>query len=157
MTIRKCAVSDLDAVLPMMAEHARYESYGETFAIDRPALSKLGFELHPPAYQMLIDEGITGEVHGYALYFIQWFTFRNRPLLYLNDLVVSSAQRRQGVAGRLMTALCLEARLQKCFRIKWGVAASNVGAIAFYNSLGAVREEDKLYMYLDEARWFPRT
>lgn len=101
MAIRKCVVSDLDAILPMMAEHARHEAYGNTFAIDRPALSTLGFEQHPPAYQMLIDEGVAGEIHGYALYFIQQFTFRNRPLLYLNDLVVSPAERGKALPAAL--------------------------------------------------------
>lgn len=150
MIIRKARRGDLGDIANLMARHARSEPYGGTFELDEPALDALCFGRQEPACRFLVSEGAEGRIDGYALYFLQDVTFRNRPMLYLNDLMVEEGRRRGGVARALMEALCAEAWSLGCFRLKWGVASSNTAAIAFYERIGAVEENGKRYFMIDE-------
>lgn len=150
MIIRKARKGDLGEIANLMARHARSEPYGGTFALDEQVLDALCFSRREPACRFLVCEGADGRIDGYALYFLQDVTFRNRPMLYLNDLMVDEACRRGGVARALMEALCAEAWSLGCFRVKWGVASSNEAAIAFYKRIGAVEETGKRYFMIDE-------
>ncbi|MGI2033817.1 N-acetyltransferase family protein [Rhizobium panacihumi] len=152
MIIRKARKGDLGDIVNLMARHARSEPYGGTFNLDEPALVALCFGRERPAGHLLVSEGACGTIEGYALYFLQDVTFRNRPMLYLNDLMVDEACRRGGVARALMEAVCAEAWSLDCFRVKWGVASSNEAAIAFYERIGAVEEIGKRYFMIDEER-----
>ncbi|MGF9566858.1 GNAT family N-acetyltransferase [Neorhizobium sp. BT27B] len=149
MRVREAHVGDLAEVLNLMRRHAETEAYRDDFSLDETALRLLGFGVGKPAYRLLVSETLDGKINGYALYFLQEFTFRNRPLLYLNDLMVDERHRRKGVAAALIRALYAEAWSLGCFRIKWGVASDNPDAIAFYENIGAQAEQNKLYFILD--------
>ncbi|MGK6317453.1 N-acetyltransferase family protein [Neorhizobium sp. DT-125] len=150
MAVRELEKADLADVLILMRQHAELEGYADTFFLDEQALARLGFDRPFPAYHMLVSENAEKKILGIALFLLQEFTFRNRPMLYLNDLVVDAACRRQGVARELIAALREKARELGCFRIKWGVSSVNAAAIAFYDSIGAVREQDRVYYVLEE-------
>lgn len=150
MAVRKFDKNDLTDVLALMKQHAELEGYGDIFSIDEEALVRLGFDRSVPAYHMLVSENAEGKVVGFALYFLQEFTFRNMPMLYMNQLIVDEAHRRQGTARELVAALCKEARALGCFRLKWGVSSANENAIAFYDGIGAAREKGRFYYTLDE-------
>ncbi|SMF59306.1 Acetyltransferase (GNAT) family protein [Xaviernesmea oryzae] len=150
MATRGLERGDLAGVLALMRQHAEFEGYAATFFLDENALGRLGFDRPTPAYHMLVSEDAERKIQGVALFFLQEFTFRNRPMLYLNDLVIDAACRRQGVASELIAALREKARELGCFRIKWSVSAANAAAIAFYDSIGAAREKNRFYYILDE-------
>ncbi|CDZ34232.1 Acetyltransferase [Neorhizobium galegae bv. officinalis] len=150
MAVRKIQHGDVASVLALMQRHADVEGYGDIFAIDEQALSRLVVDRAPPACNILVSENPEGKIVGFALYFVLEFTFRNRPMLYLSDLMVDEAHRRQGIARELMGAMSREAAILDCFRIKWGVSSANPEAMAFYESLGAIRERGKFYYTLDE-------
>lgn len=151
MAVRKFENKDVVDVLALMRQHAEFEGYGDIFSVDEEALVRLGLDGAVPAYHMLISENPAGKIVGFALYFLQEFTSRNMPMLYLNELMVDEAHRRQGIARELVAALCKEAHVLGCFRIKWGVSSANKNAIAFYEGIGALREKDRFYYTLDEA------
>jgi GNAT superfamily N-acetyltransferase len=150
MAVRKMQRGDLASVLALMQRHAHLENYDDIFAVDEQALNRLRRDSAKPAINIVVSENSEGEIVGFALYFIIEFTFRNRPMLYLNDLMVDEAHRRRGIARELMAALCREAMTLNCFRIKWGVSSANTEALAFYESIGAIREGGKFYYTLDE-------
>jgi GNAT superfamily N-acetyltransferase len=150
MAVRKIQHGDLASVLALMQRHAHLENYDDIFAVDEQALSRLGLDRAPPTCNIVVSENSEGKIVGFALYLILEFTFRNRPVLYLNDLMVDEAHRRRGIARELMAALCREAESLGCFRIKWGVSSANTEALVFYESIGAIREKGKFYYTLDE-------
>jgi GNAT superfamily N-acetyltransferase len=85
---------------------------------------------------------LDGSVAGIALFYEGLGTFRARPFLYLEDLVVSEAARSRGVGEALMAALAREALTRGALRIEWAVLDWNDGAMRFYDRLGARRPPD---------------
>lgn len=151
MRIRKIERPDFAEVLTLMRRHAEIENYADIFAVDEHGFGHPGQERSSSGFEVLVAEAADGSVVGYALYLILGFSFRQRPLLYLNDLMVDERQRRHGIARQLFEQVCREAKNHGCFRVKWGVSGTNDQAIAFYEAMGATREVNKLYFTLDEA------
>jgi len=92
-----------------------------------------------------------GRVEGMAIF---WeglgSSFRARPALYVEDLVVSEAARGAGVGEALMAALAREGIARGAMRIDWAVLDWNDGALRFYRRLGARPQTDWLRYTLDE-------
>jgi GNAT superfamily N-acetyltransferase len=64
-------------------------------------------------------------------------SFRARPYLYLEDLVVAQAARGRGVGEALVAALAREAVSRGALRLEWAVLDWNEDALRFYRRLGA--------------------
>lgn len=78
-----------------------------------------------------------GDVVAYAVVLETYSTFLARPLLYLEDLYVTPAARRSGVATAMMGAVAAEALRRGCARLVWTVLDWNAPAREFYAALGA--------------------
>jgi len=74
---------------------------------------------------------------AFALFFHNYSTFLGRPGLWLEDLFVVPAYRRQGCAKALLHALAKIAVDRGCGRFEWAVLDWNAAAIDFYRALGA--------------------
>ena len=72
-----------------------------------------------------------------ALFYEGLGTFRAKPFLYLEDLVVSAPARSLGVGEALMAALAREVVSRGALRLEWSVLDWNARAISFYERLGA--------------------
>lgn len=90
-----------------------------------------------PCAELLIGEA-GGVRAGYALFFTTYSTFLTRPGLFLEDLYVVPGARRRGVAKALLVELARLAVGRQCGRLEWSVLDWNLGAIALYESIGAV-------------------
>ena len=88
-----------------------------------------------PAAEVLIASK-DGDPAAFALFFHNFSTFLGRRGLWLEDLFVRPAYRRQGCAKALL-ALAGIARDRGCGRFEWAVLDWNASAIEFYQSLGA--------------------
>ena len=92
-----------------------------------------------------------GEIRGMAIY---WWSigssFRARPMLYLEDLVVAASARSGGVGAALMAALAREGVARRAMRMEWAVLDWNVDAMRFYRRLGAGPRRDWVQYTLDE-------
>jgi len=110
-------------------------------------LGRHGFA-RPPYFEALVCHRGPRPV-GFALYFFTYSTFRARPTLYLEDLFVVPAARRQGVGTRLLGALARRARRRGCGRMEWAVLDWNTSAIRFYRRLGATVRRAWLPVRLD--------
>jgi GNAT superfamily N-acetyltransferase len=92
-----------------------------------------------------------GRVEGVALF---WeglgSSFRARPFLFLEDLVVSESARGGGVGEALMAALAREGVRRRVLGIDWDVLDWNVGAMRFYRRLGGKRRTEWLRYTLSE-------
>ena len=89
-----------------------------------------------PAAEVLIACK-NGRPAAFALFFHNFSTFLGRRGLWLEDLFVDPAFRRQGCAKALLRTLAGIARDRGCGRFEWAVLDWNASAIEFYQSLGA--------------------
>jgi GNAT superfamily N-acetyltransferase len=92
---------------------------------------------------------LDGRIEGTALFYEGFGTFRARPFLYLEDLVVSEAARSRGVGEALMAALAREALKRDALRIEWAVLDWNARAMSFYDRLGARQPREWVKFTLD--------
>lgn len=114
---------------------AAYEKLSHAVTGTEEALRQHLFSDRPYA-QVLLAETTT-ETIGYALFFPTYSTFLTRPGLWLEDLFVLPAYRRQGVGTALLKAVARLARDRDYGRIEWSVLDWNREAIQFYERLGA--------------------
>ncbi len=84
-----------------------------------------------------------GAAVGVALFYRVYHPSDGRPSLYLEDLYVVPAARRDGAGRRLMAALADFAERGEFANVEWVVEQAN-DARAFYESLGAEHRESKV-------------
>ncbi len=119
----------------MVRALAQYERLEHLCVASEADLAAALFGPRPFAEVMLAEKG--EEIAGFALFFHNFSTFLGRPGLWLEDLFVVPAHRRQGCGKALLRALAHLARARGCGRFEWAVLDWNEPAIAFYRSLGA--------------------
>jgi len=91
-----------------------------------------------------------GRIVGIALFYEGLGTFRAKPFLYLEDLVIAGRARSRGVGEALMSALAREVVSRGALRLEWTVLDWNEGAIRFYERLGARRPHEWIKYALED-------
>ena len=92
---------------------------------------------------------LEGRIEGLAIYYEGLNSFRARPFLFVEDLVVSQSARQQGVGEALMAAVAREALARQAARVEWAVLDWNDGALKFYRRLGARAQTEWLRYSLE--------
>jgi GNAT superfamily N-acetyltransferase len=133
--IRPARRADVPAVQAMIRALAEFEKLAHLCIATDADLESALFGPRPTAEVLIAWKG--GETAAFALFFHNFSTFLGRPGLWLEDLFVLPAHRRQGCAQALLRALAGIARARGCGRFEWAVLDWNTPAIAFYESLGA--------------------
>jgi GNAT superfamily N-acetyltransferase len=148
ITIRRAARDDGARIVELDRELATFEKLRPPD--DEEAARLLSWIFDTSKLEALVAE-VDGKIEGIALFYeTPGSTFRARPFLYLEDLVVSDAARSKGVGEALLAALAKEALSRNAWRLQWAVLDWNVRAIQFYDRLGA-KKDDWLHYGLDEA------
>lgn len=137
--VRRARPEDGPRIVALDRELARFEKLQPPS--DEEAARLLSWVFESKKLEALVAE-LDGAVEGVALFYEGLGTFRARPFLYLEDLVVSEAARSRGVGEALMAALAREALTRNALRIEWAVLDWNARAIAFYDRLGARRPHE---------------
>ena len=92
-----------------------------------------------------------GRIEGMAIF---WqglgSSFRARPFLFLEDLVVAESARSGGVGEALVAALAREGVRRRVLRIDWAVLDWNVNAMRFYRRIGGAPQQDWIRYTLSE-------
>lgn len=135
--IRKGTAADLPAVHDLVRELAIYERAEAEFVATLDTYER---DFAAGIFELLIAEQ-AGKVVGMMLFYLSYSTWKGR-MLYLEDFVVRTSERRSGIGGMLFKALIERARLLECKLIKWQVLDWNEPAIQFYKKLGASIESD---------------
>ncbi|KAK3903497.1 N-acetyltransferase ats1 [Staphylotrichum tortipilum] len=86
---------------------------------------------------------------GIALYFYNYSTWRARPGIYLEDLYVKQAERKNGYGRRLLVELAKEVVAMRGGRLEWSVLKWNEPSIKFYESIGANMMSEWVGMRVD--------
>jgi GNAT superfamily N-acetyltransferase len=93
------------------------------------------------------------EAVGYAIIFETYSSFRAQPTLYLEDIFILPAFRREGIGLKLFTSCLREAKRHGCGRMEWVVLDWNVNAIRFYEKIGAARLREWLPYRIDREQF----
>jgi GNAT superfamily N-acetyltransferase len=135
VTVRRAVPADGPRILELDRQLARFEK------LEPPSDSEghkvLSWIFETGKLEAFVAE-VDGRIEGIALFYeTPGSTFRGRPFVYLEDLVVSEDSRCRGVGEALMGELAREAVRRDAWRLEWSVLDWNVNAIRFYKRLGA--------------------
>lgn len=139
LSIRWARPEDGQRIVELDRELARFEKL--TPPDDTEAARLLSWIFESKKLEALVAE-LEGQIEGIALFYEGLGTFRAKPFLYLEDLVVSGSARSRGVGEALMAALAREALSRDALRIEWAVLDWNERAMSFYERLGARRPHE---------------
>ncbi|MEV6971630.1 GNAT family N-acetyltransferase [Hamadaea sp. NPDC051192] len=133
--IRPATRSDVPAILAMIAELAEFEKAPQEAVATAGQLDEALFGPNPAAYaHVAVDSA--GETVGFALWFLNFSTWRGVHGIYLEDLYVRPAARGGGHGKALLRELARICVERGYARLDWWVLDWNP-ARAFYESLGA--------------------
>lgn len=134
--IRQGVKADLPQVLDLINELAEYEK--EPYEVENTVaqLEEDGFGAQPVFEFFVAENSENNKIIGLALYFYSYSTWKGK-CLYLEDLIVTQAERGKGLGKRLLDAIIMKAKESNCYRVVWQVLDWNEPAIQFYKSLGA--------------------
>lgn len=133
--LRSATQTDIPVLFRLIRALAEYEKLTHAVTGNEALLQEHLFGLRPYAEAVLAEYG--GEPAGFALFFYNYSTFLTRPGIYLEDLFVLPAYRRQGIGKALLTYLAQRAMAEGCGRLEWSVLDWNEPAICFYKRIGA--------------------
>ncbi|WP_069764962.1 GNAT family N-acetyltransferase [Streptomyces sp. LUP47B] len=149
--IRPATPADLPAIHALIRELAEYERALEEAKATEEQLHEALFGPRPATYAHVATDS-TDSVIGYAIWFLNFSTWRGVHGIYLEDLYVRPTARGGGHGKALLTELariCVERGYQ---RLEWSVLNWNTPAIDFYEALGArPQNEWTVYRLTDEA------
>ncbi|MEV1063818.1 GNAT family N-acetyltransferase [Streptomyces sp. NPDC050263] len=136
--IRAAAPNDVPEIRAMIRELAAYEKAVEQARATEEQLREALFGEHPAAFALIAeDDGGTGEVLGFALWFPRFSTWTGTRGMHLEDLYVRPQARGGGHGKALLASLAALCRERGYERFEWWVLDWNESAIDFYESLGA--------------------
>jgi GNAT superfamily N-acetyltransferase len=130
--IRPAVEADVPELLAMIKELADYENLADQVVITEEDLRQTLFGPDAIVYDTVVEDE-SGSLAGHALWFRTFSTFLGQTGVWLEDLYVRPAHRRQGHARELLSFL----RAQTQGRLEWEVLEWNAPALDFYQQLGA--------------------
>ncbi|MGW2276438.1 N-acetyltransferase family protein [Streptomyces sp. NPDC001770] len=150
--IRTATPADVPAIHAMIRELADYEKALDEAQATEDQLHEALFGERPAAYAHIAVSDEDGETVGFALWFLNFSTWRGVHGIYLEDLYVRPERRGGGHGKALLTELARTCVDRGYGRLEWSVLDWNTPSIGFYESLGArPQDEWTVYRLTDEA------
>ncbi|MFJ4874005.1 GNAT family N-acetyltransferase [Streptomyces sp. NPDC088745] len=149
--IREATAGDVPEIYAMVRELAEYEKALDEVRASEEQLREALFGARPAAFAHVAQDG-GGKVVGFALWFLNFSTWRGVHGIYLEDLYVRPAARGGGYGKALLGELARVCVARGYERLEWSVLKWNRPAIDFYEAVGARRQgEWDVYRLTDEA------
>lgn len=145
--IRFATESDIPLIYGFILKMARYEKLENEVDTSEEALHRAIF-LEKQAEVILCEA--EGKTVGFALFFHNFSTFKGQHGLYLEDIYVDQEYRGRGYGKAMFLRLVAIAMERRCRRMEWTALNWNRPAIAFYESMGAVRMSEWSTFRLDK-------
>ena len=136
LLIRRARPNEAGVVLALIRELAEYEKLLHEVEATEAMIADALFGDNPRLFCDIAEW--SGEVAGFAVWFVNFSTFSGRPGIYLEDLFVRPSLRGNGIGKALLSHLAKECVANNWSRLQWSVLDWNAPSIAFYKSLGAV-------------------
>ncbi|GAA4419961.1 GNAT family N-acetyltransferase [Actinokineospora soli] len=148
--IRRVRESDVSAVVKLVHELADYERAPHECHLTDEQLHAALFAETPALFGHVAE--VDGDIAGFALWFLNFSTWRGTHGIYLEDLYVRPNLRGHGIGKALLVALARECVERGYQRLEWSVLDWNAPSIGFYKSLGAVpMDEWTVFRLTDDA------
>ena len=138
--IRSATETDCTLILKFITELAEYENALEEVVASEEDLRQILFGTNPKAFALICS--VDGLPAGFAVYFFNFSTWLGKYGLFLEDLYISPDHRGSGAGKALLKHLARLAVEKDCGRFEWNVLDWNKPAIDFYESFGAVPQEE---------------
>jgi diamine N-acetyltransferase len=143
VTLRPARESDSALIFALVRELADYEKLSHEVDATPQVIAAALFGKESRLYCDIAEWN--GEAAGFAVWFLNFSTFRGRHGIYLEDLFVRPAYRGRGIGKALMARLAQRCLDDGLARFEWSVLDWNRPSIAFYKSIGAqVMDEWKI-------------
>ncbi|MDT7745320.1 MAG: hypothetical protein QOE59_4398 [Actinomycetota bacterium] len=139
LRIRELRPDDVPTVVRFVHELAEYEREPESCLLTADQLHAALFSDHPAVFGHVAE--VDGSVAATALWFTTFSTWTGVHGMHLEDLYVSPAHRRLGLARALLArlaAVCLE---RGWARLEWAVLDWNTPALDFYATLSSTPQD----------------
>ena len=143
LAIRPAQPADTGLIFTLVRELADYEKLQGEVDATPEAIAAALFAPEPKLYCDIAEWA--GAPAGFAVWFLNFSTFRGRHGIYLEDLFVRPAYRGKGIGKALMRRLAQHCVERDLARFEWAVLDWNAPSITFYQSVGAqVMDEWKI-------------
>lgn len=132
--IRSAQKNDLNKLVDLLAQHAAYEKsefdpVGKGKQLEQAIFKEKKLSCLVAEYE--------NEVIGYATHMLQYSTWEASEYIYLDCLYFEESARGFGLGERMMNFVAKEARSLSIDLIQWQTPSFNLGAIKFYERIGA--------------------
>jgi diamine N-acetyltransferase len=138
VTIRKAREQDFPVILSLIKEFSVFQKTPGKVTITLEQMIK-----EKNLFQCLIAETDDNEIAGFASYFFTYYSWTGKGL-YLDDLYIKDAFRKQLIGKKLLDAVITLAKDEQCKKVRWLVSGWNKNAIEFYKKMGAVVDDTDL-------------
>lgn len=138
--IRPARASEQSLVFAFVRELAEYEKLTSEVDATEDMLASVLFAKEPRVFCDIAEWD--GKPAGFALWFLNFSSFRGRHGIYLEDIFVRPQYRGKGIGKALLTGLAQRCAREGWTRLEWSVLGWNTPSIEFYKSLGAVMLDD---------------
>ncbi len=135
LTIRTARPEDSSLVFALVRELADYEKLTAAVDATQAQIAAALFSAQPRLFCDIAEWN--GEPAGFAVWFLNFSTFRGRHGIYLEDIFVRPTFRRRGIGKALLARLAKRCVDEGYARFEWAVLDWNAPSIAFYCSIGA--------------------
>jgi GNAT superfamily N-acetyltransferase len=140
--IRTAVPADVPAIVTFIRELAEYEREPAKAIATETQLHTALFGPAPALFGHLACADDTGEPVGFAVWFLNFSTWRGVHGIYLEDLYVRPEARGHGHGKALLANLARIAVDRGYWGVQWSVLNWNTPSIEFYKSLGAAAQDD---------------
>ncbi|MEV5982041.1 GNAT family N-acetyltransferase [Streptomyces sp. NPDC052114] len=140
--IRTATPADIPVIHALVRDLAAYEKALDEARATEEQLREALFGERPAAYAHIAQDDTTGEAVGFALWFLNFSTWRGVHGIYLEDLYVRPEARGAGHGKALLTELARICVARGYERLEWSVLDWNEPSINFYRSLGALPQDE---------------
>jgi GNAT superfamily N-acetyltransferase len=135
LTLRPAEPGDIPEVRRLVRGLAEYERLTHLATATDADFARVLFGPRPLAHAVLAEA--EGRAVGVALWYFTLSTFTCRPYLFVEDVFVEPAFRKNGVGYALFRYLAGVAVDENCGGMEWRVLNWNAPALEFYRRIGA--------------------
>lgn len=142
VSVREAVAADVPVILDLVRALAVYEREPDAVEATEADFAAALFPAdgHPTTFCHVAE--IEGQVVGMALWFCSFSTWTGRNGIWLEDLFVLPEHRGSGLGKELLRTLARVCVERGWRRLEWWVLDWNAPSIAFYESLGAVAQDE---------------
>lgn len=137
--IKLAAEKDVPAIVNLLREFAAFEKLEDEFHITERDLAEVVFG--EKAFVYLLVAISENELHGFALLYPKFASFRGERSLYLEDLYVRPDGRGKGLGLAMLKKAAGLAKENGFERLDWQALKWNTPAIDFYHKIGAESDD----------------